>query len=87
MGAPVSDKNLSVYSRLGHPPIELEGDLVSDYSYYWLPNSPFPDSDITTLSHPSPPNTSKEGDIYREGAQSDTKCNYRCKKWHKPVCE
>ena len=45
-GAPVSDDKSSFYSQLGHPPIEPEGDFVSDNAEGGYPDSPSPDYNI-----------------------------------------
>ena len=76
MGAPVSDDESSVDYSLGNTPTESEGYFVSDNSYDGPYNSPSPASNIPPLSYTSPPNTSQEVYISREGSQDDPKRKY-----------
>ena len=74
---------------LEHPSTESEVDFVSDNYDDELPNFSSPDSNIPSLSQPSPQNTSKEVGISQEGDQSEPKHKYqrKCqrKQWPKLV--
>ena len=80
MGAPVSDRKSIFDYLLGHTHKESEGNFFSDDADDGPPNSPYPDSNIPLPSQPSLPNTSQEGNIYREAAQAEPKLKYQCRK-------
>ena len=88
MPLPVSDDNSSVYSLLGHPPIESERDFVSGDADDGPSNYPSTASKILSPSHPSPPNTSQEEYISLEVAKyEDPKRKYYRKQWPEGLWE
>ena len=95
-GAPVSDEESSVDYLLGHTTTKSQGDFVSDDADDGPPNYQYPDDAddgppnyLSLASNiPSPPqnsstNTSQEGDISRQGAQSNPKHKYQQKNFLK----